>query len=374
MRRKTRERAPSGVVHLAFWGLLLAGPAIADEPQRQPEPQQKQLVVAVYEAPPWSMKQADGSWHGVTVDLWNALAADVGLAYRLEEVPVGQILDGVASGRFATSAGPWAATVERQQVMDFTHSYVTTGLSIAIRRTNDRDRWISLITALTTPTALKLYLGIALLTLVAGSVVWWLERRHNPHFPARPLPGVGAGFWWAGVTTAGVGYGDKVPITLWGRAVALFWMLVSLVMITALIGFVTARLAVAEIGEIHGIAGLRRGLTVGTVATSASADFLRREDIPHRIYASLPDALGALRTGEVRAVVYGNVILRYYAQRDPTQSLEIVPGVIEPQSYAFPLPDRSPLREPLNQAMRRAIASPGWRDLADRYLGSDTSR
>ena len=69
MRRKTRERAPSGVVHLAFWGLLLACLAIADEPQRQPEPQQKQLVVAVYEAPPWSMKHADGSWHGVTVDL-----------------------------------------------------------------------------------------------------------------------------------------------------------------------------------------------------------------------------------------------------------------------------------------------------------------
>ena len=372
MTRKTWECFPSFVLLLTSLGFLFASAALfADSP---PPPESGELVVAVYVAPPWCMKEADGSWHGATVDLWKAIASDVGLTYRLEEIPVGQILDGVANGRFATSAGPWAATVERQQSMDFTHSYVSTGLSIAIRRTGERDRWLSFIEALTTPTALKLYLGIGVLALCAGTAVWLLERRRNSLFPERPLPGVGAGLWWAGVTTAGVGYGDKVPITLWGRAVALFWMFVSLILITAFIGFVTARLAVAELGEIHGIAALRRGVTVGTVETSASADFLRREDIRHRIYASLPDALGALRTGEVGAVVYGDIILRYYAQRDPTHSLELVPGIIEPQSYAFPLPDRSPLREPLNQALRRAMASPGWRDLSDRYLGSDTSR
>jgi polar amino acid transport system substrate-binding protein len=333
----------------------------------------KPLVVAVYEAPPWSMKQPDGSWRGVTVDLWKAVAEEAGLAYTLREVPLGEILDGIADGRYATSAGPWAATVERQQLLDFSHSYVVTGLGIAVRPESERDRWLSFVEALTTPTALKLYLGIAALTLLAATGMWLLERRRNAAFPARPLSGIGAGYWWAGVTMSGVGYGDKVPAGIAGRALALLWMFVSLVLTTALIGFVAARLAVAELGTVHGLQGLRR-VTAGSVAGSAAADFLRRQEISHRLYPTVPDALAALRSREVAAVVYGDVILRYYLERDPKRSLELVPGIVEPQSYAFPLADGSPLRGPVNRALRHVLVSATWRDLSDRYLGNDGVR
>ena len=351
---------------VASLGLLAAGLCSAAEPAAPPQ----QLVVAVYEAPPWSMKQPDGTWRGATVELWKAVAAEAGLAYTLREVPLGEILDGVADGRYATSAGPWAATVERQLVLDFSHSYVVTGLGIAVRPESERDRWLSFVEALTTSTALKIYLGIAALTLVAAAAMWLLERRRNAAFPARPLTGIGAGYWWAGVTMSGVGYGDKVPAGVAGRVLALLWMFVSLVLTTALIGFVTARLAVAELGTIHGLQGLRR-VTAGTVASSAAADFLRRQEISHRLYPTLPDALAALRTREVGAVVYGDAILRYYLQRDSKRSFELVPGIVEPQSYAFPLADGSPLRGPVNRALRHVLVSATWRDLSDRYLGTD---
>ena len=319
------------------------------------------------------MKRADGDWHGATVDLWKAVAAKAGLAYRFEEAPSDRILEEVRRGRYATSAGPWSKTLERERLMDFTHAYTVAGLAIAVRQTSEKDRWISFVEALTTSTALKLYLGIALLAFVAGLVVWRLERRHNPQFPARPLTGIGSGFWWAGVTTSGVGYGDKVPVTMWGRAAALLWMLISLILITALIGFVTARLAVTELGNVHSIAGLRR-VKVGTVAGSASADFLRRQDIPHRLYANPEKALAALRARDVGAVVYSDVALHYYVERDATHALDLVPGVVEAQSYAFPLADGSPLRDPLDAALRNVLASGIWRDVSDRYLAGDGDR
>ncbi|HEX4440149.1 MAG TPA: transporter substrate-binding domain-containing protein [Thermoanaerobaculia bacterium] len=343
--------------------LLLAASWLGAQTPAQP----KELVVAVYEAPPWCMKKPDGDWHGATVDLWKAIADRAGLSYRLEEAQSDRILDEIRGGRYATSAGPFASTLERERVMEFTHSYTVTGLAIAVRQTSERDRWLSFLEALTTPTALKVYLGIAVLALVAGLVVWRLERRHNPQFPARPLTGIGSGFWWAGVTSSGVGYGDKVPVTMWGRAAALLWMLISLVMITALIGFVTARLAVTELGNVHSIAGLHR-VKVGSVAGSASADFLRRQDIPHRLYTSPEKALVALRARDVGAVVFSDVVLRYYVQRDATHALELVPGVVEAQSYAFPLVDGSPLREPLNAALRNVLATGVWRDITDRFL------
>jgi ABC-type amino acid transport substrate-binding protein len=354
--------------------LLLAASGIAAQaPPAPPPAPSKELVVAVYEAPPWCMRKADGDWHGATADLWKAIADRAGLAYRFEEVRSDRVLEGIRGGRYATSAGPWAMSLQREQLMEFTHAYTVAGLAIAVRQTSERDRWISFVEALTTPTALKVYFGIASLALVAGLVVWRLERRHNPQFPARPLTGIGSGFWWAGVTTSGVGYGDKVPVTIWGRAAALLWMLISLILITALIGFVTARLAVTELGNVHSINGLRR-VKVGTVAGSASADFLRRQDIPHRLYASPERALVALRARELGAVVYSDVALRFYVQRDATHALELVPGVVEAQSYAFPLADGSPLREPLNAALRTVLASGIWRDITDRFLVPEGDR
>lgn len=355
-----------------FLLLLAVARTLAAQAPPSPAPP-KDFVVAVYEAPPWCMKQPDGSWRGATVDLWKTLAAEAGFKYRLQEIPLGDILDGVADGRYATSAGPWAATVERQQVLDFSHSYVVSGLAIAVRQTSERDRWLSFVEALTRPTALKLYFSIAALTLLTAAVMWMLERRRNPAFPARPGPGIGAGYWWAGVTMSGVGYGDKVPIGVPGRVLALAWMFVSLVLSTALIAFVTARLAIAELGEVHSVTGLRR-VMVGTIQGSSSADFLRRQEIRHRLYAGVPEALEALRRRDVAAVVYGESILRYYVQRDAARELELVPGIVEPQSYAFPLRDGSPLRAPLNAALRHVLASSTWRDLSDRYLGTDGAR
>jgi polar amino acid transport system substrate-binding protein len=313
------------------------------------------------------MKGPDGQWRGLTVDLWNEVAGNLGLSSRFVEQPPDKILEGIAQGTLDTAAGPFASTMERQELLDFTHDYLSTGVSIAVLRSSQKDRWLAVLEALSTPTALRLYLVVVAATFLAGAALWLLERKRNPMFAGRPLQGVGSGFWWAGVTTVAVGYGDKVPITFWGRLVALFWMFVSLVLITALTAFVTARLAVAEIGRVQGASSLRDSV-VGGVEGSASTDWLRREDVPHRLYPTAAAALAALERGDVKAVVYGQATLRYYAARDPDRRYEVIPGALEAQKYAFPLRDGSPLRDPINTRLRRVLAESHWRDLRDRYL------
>ena len=166
-----------------------------------------------------------------------------------------------------------------------------------------------------------------------------------------------------------VGYGDKVPITFWGRMVALLWMFLSLILVTAFTAFVTAKLAVAEFGRVVGPESLRH-TTVGTVEGAAVADFLRRQRISHRVYPSVPKALQSLRDGEVSAIVYGVSVLDYYVQHDPKDDIELLPSTFDHQVLAFPLADNSPLRDPLNGALRRFLQQPAWRDMQDRYLAS----
>lgn len=326
--------------------------------------------VGVFESPPYAMRGADGEWRGLAIDLWKEIAAEAHLQYRLGEASPDAILDDIAHDRLDMSVAPFAATVDRQQLLDFSHAFLSVDTGIAVRRGTDEDRWLTVARALSTPSALRLYAAITALTFLAGAIIWLLERRRNPQFSGGTLAGIGSGFWWSGVTTVAVGYGDKVPITFWGRIVALFWMFVSLILVTGLTAFVTAKLAIAEFGQVRGADGLRRAL-VGTIEGSAAADFLRREQIRRKVFATTPAALEALAQKQVDAVIYGADVLSYYTERDPKRRFEIVPGTFDQQDLAFPLQSGSLLREPINDALRRYMSQPGWRDLKDRFLGDE---
>ncbi len=348
---------------------LLATLARAAAAQPAPGPG-RELAIGVFEAPPWAMKDGRGEWQGLTVDLWKDIATDLNYRYRFVEGGPDAILDQISQGTLDSAAAPYAATVEREREVDFTHAYVVSGIGIAILRAREEDRWLGVLEALSTPTALRLYAGIVALVFLAGAALWLLERRRNAMFAGRAVQGIGSGFWWAGVTTVGVGYGDKVPITFWGRLVGLFWMFVSLILITSFTAFVTAKLALYDVVRIQGPGALRHAV-VGTVEGSASADLLRREDLAHRVYPSVEAAIQGLRAGDVKAIVYGSVVLHYYAERDAGHRIEVLPGHLESFNFAFPLKDESPMREPLNDALRRVLSESRWNDLKDRYLGKE---
>ena len=129
----------------------------------------------------------------------------------------------------------------------------------------------------------------------------------------------------------------------------------------------TAKLAVAELGRVAGPESLRSAV-VGTVEGAAVGEYLRRQRIPHRVYASIPKAFEGLRAHEIAAVVYGVSILDYYVQHDQKDDVEVLPTTFDHQILAFPLADGSPLRESLDGALRRFLQQQGWRDLQDRYL------
>ena len=77
--------------------------------------------------------------------------------------------------------------------------------------------------------------------------MWLLERKHNPHFQGSRASGVSSGLWWAVVTMATVGYGDKVPRTGAGRLLAMLWMLASLIILTTVTAAITSSLTVGRL-------------------------------------------------------------------------------------------------------------------------------
>jgi ABC-type amino acid transport substrate-binding protein len=332
----------------------------------------RELAVGVFEAPPYAFRSPSGEWRGFAVELWGQIADELGLRYRLVPGSEDQILESLANGRLDAVAGPVAITMERERVLDFTESYLTSGLSVAVRKRGRAERLLNLFRALASSGAAHILAAIVLLAVVVGTGVWLAERRHNPQFPVRPAPGIGSAMWFAGVTTSGVGYGDKVPVTLNGRLLAILWMLVSLVLYVFMTASLTATLAVGEYEQVRDLESLRRA-RVGVLAGSAAADFLRQNQISHRLLPSYPKVIEALLAGRVDAVILNEEILRYYTDRAAGSRLQVLPPIFMPENFGFALTDTSALRPLLDRGLHRALAGTRYRDLKDQYLYGDAA-
>ena len=61
---------------------------------------------------------------------------------------------------------------------------------------------------------------INLLVLVISVLFHFLESEKNPH-----ISGLLDSIWWSFSTVTTVGYGDIVPVTVWGKLLGIFLML-----------------------------------------------------------------------------------------------------------------------------------------------------
>ncbi len=85
---------------------------------------------------------------------------------------------------------------------------------------------------------------------------------------------------------------------------------------------------------------------------------------------SLPEALTRLADNEVDAVVYDAPILRHLVTANHPDELRVLPFVLQRQDYGIALPQGSPAREAVNEALLEIIRGEEWQPLLERYLGT----
>ena len=361
-----RGRAPW--LHAAVVCAIVALLLLVGADARAWTPPQETLVVATKEAPPFAMRHADGTWHGVTIDLWQGIAADLGLDYEIRELGIEETLDALEAGTIDAAVAAFTITAERETRVDFTHPFFTTGLGIAIVEPGGRalGGWFWSVLSHALPIALVL---IAVL-LGVGVLLWWLERGRNPeHFGGKAVQGIGAGFWWAAVTMTTVGYGDRVPRTGRGRIVALLWMFASILLISSFTAALTSGLTLRRLESSVRSPDDLYSLRVASVAPSVSAEYLARRRIEYTNYPTALAALRALARGDADAVVYDSPILRYLVATQIGGRVRVLKGTFDRQDYGIGLPTNSPLRERINRVLLKRLAQPEWEDVLTHYLG-----
>ncbi|HEY8515578.1 MAG TPA: transporter substrate-binding domain-containing protein [Candidatus Binatia bacterium] len=329
----------------------------------------KEMVVGTYLSPPFVMKQIDGEWHGLAIELWQEIARRQSISYRVEEYDLEGLLAALERGEVDVAVGPLLITAHRERRYDMTIPFMPVSLAIATRPSHDA-------TFLAVARSVLGSLGTALLTLLAivvafAILVWLLERRRNPeHFGGGVMQGIGDAIWWSVSTMTTVGYGDRTPITLWGRVVGMIWMLSSIVLVSTFIATVTSALTVVKlqppIRSLYDLAHVR----VGVVQDSGTADYLSALGIVARPYGTVEEGLSDVLARELDAFVDEWPVLRYLSQVRYSGELTIVPQPRARGFVGFALPLDSPRRRQLDVAMLEVLDDPEWEDVVQRYLGS----
>jgi polar amino acid transport system substrate-binding protein len=327
----------------------------------------KELVIATKEAPPFAMKKEDGSWHGISIEVWRRIADRLHLRYRILEQPTVQtLLQGTADGSFDAAVAAVTVTATRERMMDFTHAFYSTGLGVAV--SVNEGRWMSILRALASFGFFQAVLVLLGIALCVGSVIWLLERRKTEHFGGG-AKGLGSGVWWSTIAMTQAGAAQNAPTTLAGRIVAAAWMIASIIAIAVFTAGITSTLTKRELqGTVHNESDLRR-VRVGAVAGSATVDYLHRQRIAHSSFVTPEEALQALQRGMLDAFVYDKPLLTWIVVRDFSATLRVLDIVFDSQNYAIALPKGSPLRAVINGPLLEEIESDWWQKTLFQYLG-----
>jgi polar amino acid transport system substrate-binding protein len=333
------------------------------------------LTVAVAECPPFVMIN-DGRYSGLAILLWERVGAELGLKWNYTEYSLGDLLDTISS-KGATDLPDvgiscTSVTAEREELIDFSHSFNETYTAIAVRQTS---LWSAVTGVFTSPRTLKAIFIILGIAVLIGAVFYLLEHRTNKKiFSSDSIIGR-----ILEPTIVGLMFVTNGPIrfyrfkTLTARALATVLTLSS----TFFIAAVTAVLASSftlnamqtEVRTLHDL----RDLQVGALSGSTSSAFLSSNGIKHQTVPDLDTLVTDLDQGKLNAIVSDAAFLRYRInqgkQQGQFESLTVLPYELEAQNYAFILAQDSPLRERINRALLTVRAQPDWREKIAEYLG-----
>jgi len=337
----------------------------------------KELRVAVAECPPFVIVE-NGQYSGLAIFLWERIGHELGLSWKYTEYPLGSMLEAIGSkdrtdqdladvGISCTSV-----TAEREELIDFSHSFNETYTAIAVRQTT---LWSAITGFLISPQVLKALLIVLGIAILIGGVFYLLEHRTNKKlfssntFIGRIIEPIIVGLMF--VTSGPIRFYRFKTLT--ARVLATILTLSSTFLIAAITAVLASSFTLnAMTTEVKTLDDLR-GLHVGALVASTSSSVLTGNGITHQTRPNLDALVNGLDSGALDAIVSDAAFLTYRINQGKQQgkfkSLTVLPYELEAQNYAFILKQDSPLREKINLALLTERVQRDWREKLKQYFG-----
>ncbi|MDV5167560.1 substrate-binding periplasmic protein [Photobacterium rosenbergii] len=329
------------------------------------------VQVGTYHCPPFVIENGTNAPSGLSIYLWQQIAAELGVNYEISHHELGELLEQVSTQKLNIGVSCISITPEREEILDFSHSFYETHLAIAVKQ----QGYLSSIKNIFTNTKLWLVLGIAFIAAaIVGGIYYLLEHKVNDKLysmrsnRAQMLEGFLLGLLF--ITKGPFNYFEFRTLT--GRVLTVFLAIFTTFFIASITAILASTFTLGLLSsDIRGPNDLAN-LSVGAKEKSTSSLFLTNHSIVHRSYESTNDLLEALNNNEVDAIVADDAVLKYLIKKAKEigkyESLSVLPYQFEKQNYGLVLENDSPYREQLNRALLKVRHSPEWRQTLNQYF------
>jgi len=348
---------------------LLVVPA-ADLAYAQADWKDKDTLIVGYNVTPPFLEEGNGELVGPSYWLWQRLAEEHDLNFRLVELSLDSLLTGLATGRVDVSASPLTLTSDRLERIHFTPPYHIEHASVMVPVVSPTQRALDFLRSFFSLNFFRALGALAVVILVFGLLAWLFERKHNTEEFGGGIRGLWNGFWWSAVTMTTVGYGDKSPRTVGGRIIALIWMFTAIIIISGFTASIASSLTVNRIGSASNVIEDFKEKRLGTIAGSDTEDWLKDNFFTSRqSYQSMNALASALENRAIDAAAYDRAILQNMLRQDSLTRYEILNIEFNPQFYGMGLNPNLPLelRKRLAVSTLELTESMDWKVLLTEY-------
>lgn len=332
------------------------------------------MLVGIHVDPPFIIQEGFEDYKGLSIDLWEEIANEMQQPFRYrafnDDIGIIRALD---YEEIDISINPLANSPQRIEKFAVTQPFYISSIGVAIT-TSSRNQFQIFVGNFFSKDFLKVVLLLLLILLFFGTILWFVERKHNK-FQFRPgLWGLFDGLWWSAVTMTTVGYGDKAPKTNLGKSIAIIWMFTAVIIISSFTATIASTLTVNSLeAKINSLEDLLTLEKIGVVGASGGQDFIVGQGKqPYKAYASPLQAFRALARKEINALVYDRGTLEYLIQSNQLENkTQLLPINFNRQYRSFIMPKSQSNFEQINQAIIGRIQDVSWNEVLGKYNLND---
>ena len=316
---------------------------------------------------PFSM-EVDGEQTGFSMELWEALAEDLGWSYSITRVDsFAEMLGEIETGEADAAIANISITSNRELVMDFTQPIFEAGLQIMTRADGGE---VTIWSAILSTDMLLYIAGAFALLFGGGMLMWYFEKHHQEYFNMPARKAMFPAFWWALNLVVNGGFEERQPRSPLGRVFGVFLVISSLFIVSVFVARITAVLTVEAIqSNVSGIGDLY-GKSIGTVANSTAAEFLMRRDLNFVDYANPGELIEAFENDDIDAVVFDAPILAYYVNHEGRGVGRMVGPIFLPENYGIALPTSSPYADQINHSLLKLRENGTYDTIYRKWFGA----
>ena len=322
-----------------------------------------ELKVGTYHCPPFIFHQNSQQYDGLSMVLWQRISEIMKVEYSIQNYELDDLLLAAEKGEIDVGVSCISITPDREEHVDFSHSFYETHLAIAVKNRGYLDSFISIVTNKTLWKALGVFFFVA---ISVGAFYYFLERKNNDKLYSMPTKRGRV----VEALILGVLFITKGPFnyfefkTLSARIMTVLIAMFSTVFIASITAILASSLTLEQLRfDVKGVNDLSKLKTGAKQATTASL-LLSDHSIAHETYPNMGELLAALDNGEVDAIVADDAVLRYMIKqgkaKEAFSDLVVLPYQLEKQNYGLVLIENSEYEEEINRALLQIRETTEW--------------